>query len=199
MKGEKFMSEGTNLSAENYIKKMQMPLCTYVIFILLSLFAIALLIFLWATVYTLGNQDIFIITSFFIGIMVVFIIGFAVINLIFSEDNRKQALLTYAYDEALKRLEYDRDVNFLKLSQDIDKKKQQPQVQQQPNNQPPPQPQQKPQSQQPSEAQQKPPQAQPSSQAQQPQIVNRYCEEHRYYKKQLTKIFETYCQNITSK
>ncbi|UTC62393.1 hypothetical protein E4O05_00275 [Treponema sp. OMZ 787] len=168
------MSGETKLPAEDYIKNLQMPICTYVIFMLLSLFAIGLLIFLWLIVYPLGNQYVFIITSLFIGITIVFIIAFTVINLIFSEDDRKQALLTYAYDEALKRLEDDRDVNFLKLSQDIDKKKQQPQVQQQP-------------------------QTQPSSQAQQPQIVNRYCEEHRYYKKQLTKIFETYCQNITSK
>jgi len=159
---------------ENYIKKIRMSIYSYVIFILLSIFAIGLLIFLWLKVYALGNQDIFIITSIFISIMIVFIVGFAVINIIFSENNRKQALLTYAYDEALKKLEADREINFSKLAHDIDKKIQRQQSQSQPQQQQPPQ------------------------QSQSLTIQNIF-EEHRYYKKAITKIFETYCQNITSK
>ncbi|UTC64640.1 hypothetical protein E4O00_12975 [Treponema sp. OMZ 788] len=153
------MSGETKLPAEDYIKNLQMPICTYVIFMLLSLFAIGLLIFLWLIVYPLGNQYVFIITSLFIGITIVFIIAFTVINLIFSEDDRKQALLTYAYDEALKRLEDDRDKHMVNTPKgDMDLKT-----------------------------------------TKNPTPTEEIITMNRYYKKQLTKIFETYCQNITSK
>jgi|GEM_PF-1879778 len=147
-----------NLSVYNYIKKMQMPICSYVIFILLSIFAIGLSIFFWLNVYALDNQDTFIIISIFIGIMIVIIVCFASINLIFSEDNRKRALLTYAYDEAIKKLEEDRDKHIEPPKKDMDSKV-----------------------------------------TQHPKPTEETITMNRYYKKAVTKIFETYCQNITSK
>jgi len=101
---DKIPEQDDSLIIDTYIEKIQMPICSYVLFIVFSVFAIGLLIFLWMNVRQYGNQDIFIITSIFVGIMTVLIVAFALINLVFSEESRKYALLTYAYDEALKKV-----------------------------------------------------------------------------------------------
>lgn len=101
---DKIPEQDDSLIIDMYIEKIQMPICSYVLFIVFSVFAIGLLIFLWMNVRQYGNQDIFIITSIFVGIMTVLIVAFALINLVFSEESRKYALLTYAYDEALKKV-----------------------------------------------------------------------------------------------
>ncbi|MEL3905710.1 MAG: hypothetical protein P1P65_01575 [Treponema sp.] len=90
---------------DTYIEKIQMPLCSYILFIVSSVFTIALLIILWICVYKCSNQDIFVITSIFVGIMTVVIVTFSIVNLVFSEASRKYALLTYAYDKAIAELE----------------------------------------------------------------------------------------------
>jgi hypothetical protein len=101
---DKIPEQDDSLIIDTYIEKIQMPICSYVLFIVFSVFAIGLLIFLWMNVRQYGNQDIFIITSIFVGIMTVLIVAFALINLVFSEESRKYALLTYAYDEALEQV-----------------------------------------------------------------------------------------------
>ena len=120
---------------------------------------------------------IFVLKLFFIltvvVISVIAILFFVFIFLLYR-NSCTQALLTYAYDEALKKIEADREINFSNLAYDIDKKIQ-------------------PQQQQPQQ-----PLQNASTQPQSLTIQNIF-EEHRYYKKAVTKIFETYCQNITSK
>ena len=98
------INEGDYLRAKNYIKQINMPTRAYVLFIVSIVFIIGLLIFLWLSVYQCGGRDIFVIASIFVGIMTVFIVTFAIINLVFSDASRKYALLTYAYDEALKKV-----------------------------------------------------------------------------------------------
>lgn len=98
------INEGDYLRAKNYIKQINMPICAYVVFIVSSIVIIGLLIFLWHCMYPCDCRDIFVITSILVGIMTVFIVTFAIISLIFSDESRKHALLTYAYDEALKKV-----------------------------------------------------------------------------------------------
>ena len=108
-------------------------------------------------------------------------------------EKTKQALLTYAYDEALEKLEEDRNKHMYACSnifvnkdtnkpesssivlicgnpkKDIDSKTQ------------------------------KETNESVQGQAQNPKLIEETITMNRYYKKAVTKIFETYCQNITSK
>lgn len=87
-------------------------------------------------------------------------------------EKTKQALLTYAYDEALKKIEDDRDKHLGEMpKKDIDSK-----TQKETNES-----------------------VQGQGQAQNPKPIEETITMNRYYKKAVTKIFETYCQNITSK
>jgi len=111
----------------------------------------------------------------------------------YCREKTKQALLTYAYDEALEKLEEDRNKHMYACSnifvnkdtnkpesssivlicgnpkKDIDSKTQ------------------------------KETNESTQGQAQNPKPIEETITMNRYYKKAVTKIFETYCQNITSK
>ena len=104
---------------------------------------------------------IFVLKLFFmltvVVISVIAILFFVFIFLLYR-NSCKQALLTYAYDEAIKKLEEDRNKHIEPPKKDMDSKV-----------------------------------TQHSKPAEETITMN------RYYKKAITKIFETYCQNITSK
>ena len=120
---------------------------------------------------------IFVLKLFFmltvVVISVIAILFFVFIFLLYR-NFCKQALLTYAYDEALKKIEDDRNKNMTDPpKEDIDSKTKKAKYQET------------------NESTQ--------GQTQHPKPAEETITMNRYYKKAITKIFETYCQNITSK
>lgn len=87
-------------------------------------------------------------------------------------EKTKQDLLTEAYDKALEKLEDDRDKHMVDTpKEDIDAKTKKAKHQE----------------------------INESTQAQNPKPAEETITTNRYYKKTVTKIFETYCKNITAK